>query len=349
MDPYVALFTTKIPHHSSHSGYEQLMNYVASNEVHARTRTNTQELVKLTTERLARRFAASRWYQWDGIQTEFKTLQLVKRQGNNLIAHFLYGDTAIGLLPYINPWLPGKIVLSIHACPADLPEVLQYPRLLKRVDHFILLGSNQKSFFMEHGVPENNLTVIPHGVDTSYFKPVENTEKLTENFDVLIVGNWRRNFELYQSVIADADEADKLHFHVVTADFNHHYFGESSQLTIHPKLSDLELLRMYQRADAMLLSVQDAVANNVLLESMSCGLPIVTEKNGALPEYLGEQYPLYFETGNAKDAYMKLRDLKSSDFDVREEIKNYLVDRAQTTYNWQKIAGKMHTFYNSLH
>lgn len=162
---FKALFTTKIPHHSTHSGYEQLIKYINADEVFAELRENTTQPVKLTIERILRRLSVSRWYQWDGIVTELKTLKLNQIYGNHLIAHFLYGDTAIGLLPYIKRWISANIVLSIHACPSDLHDVLQYPTALKYIDRFVLLGSNQKSFFLDHGVSDKQITVIPHGVD----------------------------------------------------------------------------------------------------------------------------------------------------------------------------------------
>lgn len=342
---YKALFTTKIPHHSSHSGYEQLIKYIDADEVLAQLRKNTTQPVKLTIERILRRLSVSRWYQWDGIETEFKTLKLNRVHGDNLIAHFLYGDTAIGLLPYFSRWLSANIVLSIHACPSDLPDVVQYPKSLKNIDHLVLLGSNQKSFFLNNGLSEEQMTVVPHGVDLQYFKPSQQNNPITDNFDVLIVGNWRRNFTFYRKLIAEVSAGYPFHFHIVTADFNHHYFRGLEQVTLYDNIPDQKLLHFYQQANAMLLAVKDAVANNVLLEAMACGLPIVCEKVGALPEYLGADYDCFFEKNDTGEALAILNMLQNQE--KSDHIRNYLVDRS-LQYNWKNVAEQFHKIYNRL-
>ena len=342
---YKALFTTKIPHHSSHSGYEQLIKYVNADEVLARLRENTSQPLKLTIERILRRLSVSRWYQWDGIETELKTVDLSRRYGSDLIAHFLYGDTAIGLLPYFKKWIKAKIVLSIHACPSDLADVLQYPKALKHIDRLVLLGSNQRSFFLNNGIPEANVTVVPHGIDLDYFKPSAANEPISDQFDILIVGNWRRDFVFYRNLIEHIPDQSPFNFHIVTADFNRHYFEGLANVTLYNKISDARLLHFYQQADAMLLAVKDAVANNVLLEAMACGLPIVCEKTGALPEYLGTDYRLFFEKNSVDEALSKLETVQDSA--KQKKISKYLVERSKR-YNWHAIADQLNKMYQTL-
>jgi hypothetical protein len=48
----------------------------------------------------------------------------------------------------------------------------------------------------------------------------------------------------------------------------------------------------------LFLHVHDASANNVVLEAIVYKIPIIVNKHPAIIEYLGEDYPLYFEPNN---------------------------------------------------
>ena len=345
---HLALFTTRIPHHSSHSGYEQLITYLPGDEVVERMRANTSNPLKKIAERAGRLFSASKWYLWDGIEAERKTLKLARRYGNGLTAHFLYGDTAIGLLPYVWPRNDSRLILSIHATPTDLPEVIQKPRLLQNVDHLILLGENQKPFFEEHGISNDRMSVIPHGVDVDHFVPQKSDKNASEDgpLKVLMVGNWRRNFALYATVVQQLSSNPAFQFEIVTADFNHHHFSDFKQVTLQSGLSDAELLVRYQQSDVMLLGVEDAVANNVLLEAMACGLPVVAERVGALPEYLPDAYPGLFPAHDADRAVELLKRLHA-DKKLRALWGDQLHQHAQS-FRWNRIAKQITDLYQEV-
>lgn len=305
MSRHIALFTTKVPYHSSHSGYEQLIRYVQSDDVIFRVRKNADSFWKRNLERLFRRFTVSKWYMWDGVEAEWATWKKSRKYGDQLVSHFLYGGNAIGFLPYFRGRIKGKLILSIHACPSDLGEILQKPDLLKRMDALILLGSNQKPFFLSHGIPEEKLHVIPHGVDLDYFGSIENQQyHLSEKkyFNVLMVGNWRRNFPFYRDVAKKLAAQTEIRLRVVSQNHNAFHFDGLENVTFSSGISDNELKHLYQSSDAMLLGVQDAVANNVLLESMACGLPVVLEDVGALSEYISKDAGLFVQPNDSEAA-----------------------------------------------
>jgi glycosyltransferase involved in cell wall biosynthesis len=333
----IRLFTTRIPHHSGFSGYEQLVRFLPEMETVTVPRISNRKGFRRQVERVLRRAAASRWYMWDGIVSEWHVLRADRK--SPAVSHFLYGDHTIGLLPHVRRFMKSPLVLTIHGCPSDLPEIIQYPGLMRAVDHFILLGSNQKPFFLNAGVDESRLTFIPHGVDRTFFKPDLSLKKTGNT--VLMVGNWRRNFPLYKTV---AERLPEVQFRIVTATYNHPFFETSAgkNITLLSGLTDEALLKEYQSADLMLLSMTDAVANNVLLEALACELPVLCERVGAVPEYLGEDYPLYFETGNAHAAVEGITKQLASPVVLKP------IFSRMARFDWKEVAKETEAVYQKL-
>jgi len=61
----------------------------------------------------------------------------------------------------------------------------------------------------------------------------------------------------------------------------------------HGQVDDPTLLRLYQQASRHLTPFRDFAANNALVESLACGLPIVTNDRGGVRDYgAGTVYPL---------------------------------------------------------
>ena len=54
----------------------------------------------------------------------------------------------------------------------------------------------------------------------------------------------------------------------------------------HHNLNETELINLYQNCDALLLPVTGATANNSLLEGLACGLPVISNPVGGIPDYL---------------------------------------------------------------
>ena len=57
-------------------------------------------------------------------------------------------------------------------------------------------------------------------------------------------------------------------------------------VTVRPRLSDDEVREEYCRADLLCMPMLDSAANNVFLESMACGTPVMTNRVGGVPEYV---------------------------------------------------------------
>ena len=90
-------------------------------------------------------------------------------------------------------------------------------------------------------------------------------------------------------------------------------------ITILPELNNQDYEKLFTHS-CMYLDLEDTTANNVILECIKFNTPIIVRKHPALIEYLGINYPLFFE--NIKELTM----LENSDylFSMIKQANTYL-------------------------
>jgi hypothetical protein len=85
--------------------------------------------------------------------------------------------------------------------------------------------------------------------------------------------------------------------------------------------------------------MEDAVANNVVLECIKFNTPIIVKKIDSVVEYLGEDYPLYFSTQE---------DLNRIEFSTTEEFLKMISDAHEYLLNKNKKYLDLHTFNKKI-
>ena len=341
---YRIVATCKIGHHSDYSGYEQLIKYLRVDEKIISRRGPPETFIVKWFERILRRFSISRWYQMDGVQAEWAAVKARFRTGRPVMLHYLYSDGAIGFLPYLSKILDIRLIATIHGCPDEMAGRLRKRKALEAVSKFILLGSNQQAALKQLGISDRQIAVIPHGVNTSFFCNDRHARD-SRYFDVLLVGNWRRNYSLYVEIFDRLQGVTEIRFILVTRHPTPASWQDAANLIIMRNISDDELLKIYQSSSCLLFAAEDAVANNVLLEAMSSGLPIVCEDVGAVREYLGDECSLYFRKNDPEDAVRKIVEL-FKDKKMRDNIGSYLSDKSRR-FSWENIAKEVEKLYDT--
>lgn len=92
------------------------------------------------------------------------------------------------------------------------------------------------------------------------------------------------------------------------------------------------------------LSLRDAGANTTIVECIARGTPIMVNRVGGVAEYLGEDYPLYYETPEEAEA-------KLADLDLIEATSRYLRNvpvRQRLTFDDFKVRLQNTAVYRSL-
>jgi glycosyltransferase involved in cell wall biosynthesis len=141
--------------------------------------------------------------------------------------------------------------------------------------------------------------LVPHGVDTNFFQPAHTPEQ--GGMRCLFVGQWLRDFAALKGTIDTMAQTDPdVRFTVVTTDEYAPGFAGLANVAVATRVSDADLLSAYQHADALVLPLTDATANNALLKDWR-GLPIVTTDVGGVRDTSHPSADSSFRRGTFSD------------------------------------------------
>lgn len=328
----------------SYSSYSHLSKYLSHCRVLSAERREPHHLGAKILNRSVQVFSTSQWYRTSSLKLEWQLLKTLSKEPARVI-HFLWGERDLGYFPIIKPYYSTPLCCTFHACPDDLPNILTFRGRLKFLDAIIIISETQRAFFEDCGVSPQKICFIPHGIDTDFFTP-RLVEKNSDDFTVLSVGNYRRNFPLLREVALRLREYPKIRIKVVGAKVHPSYFSDLENVELFNGLTDLELLEMYQSASCLVLTIEDATANNALLEGLACGLPAITEKIGGVPQYVNGGCAILTTHGDAHQLAWAIARL-SENFSKRKEMAKAARERA-LELSWFKIAEQTEALYASL-
>ena len=182
-----------------------------------------------------------------------------------------------------------RLFVCFHQPPAWFRLNWRDPSDFDSLGGIICLGQDQADYF--RSVCITPIHVIKHGVFHQFFKPPAEACNKQGN-RLLFVGQWLRDFEtLAASMNLVWQSRPDVHLDCVVPRFARHSdavhrLAIDPRVTWHADLTDHNLLSLYQQADLLFIPVIDAVANNAVLESLACGLPIISTDVGGMKEYV---------------------------------------------------------------
>ena len=165
----------------------------------------------------------------------------------------------------------------------------------------VTISSKTKNFCMESDLGDDKIDVIPFGVDTDFFRPLD-VYKDENIFQILSVGYLieRKGFEyLIRAMPKVLKEHKNARLKIVGSGPLESLLKEliykldiGDEVEIVKNVSDEELLMLYNSADLFVLpSIVDSQGNTeglgvVLLEAMACGLPVIGSDVGGISDII---------------------------------------------------------------
>lgn len=346
------MLSTVHPGHASRSGYNQLAQYVPGAEYLHTVRKDPDGALPRFAVRVARRTVSfSRWYLGGCARLEWQAFQRLRREGFAGVVHSMWADHDLGFLDLLLDRKRHRLCGTFHNCPNTFRETIRFPSRLRRFDAIVLMSETQRPFFVAAGVDPRRIHVVLHGVDTGYFVPKKVAAAKREHgeddrFTVLSGGGYRRNFPLLRKVCEQLLADSRVRFEIIGPEAFRRLFEGLANAQFCSGISDEEFLRRYQSAACLLHVAENATANNMLIEAMACGLPIVSERLGGIPEYVNANCATLVEPGDGASLAGAISALADSP-NLLAGMSSAARARAEEL-DWSRVAGKMAAIFRDL-
>jgi glycosyltransferase involved in cell wall biosynthesis len=342
----INFLSNKIPWFGTYTGYEQLPNFIeaADNKVsltHTRSNVVNRIIGKLY----------SKYRGWihnsSYISAAILYFNCLRSFSSQSIDHVLYLENYLSLLDRYQK-APKNIVGTIHLPPDEWkPHMLDN---LSRLSSALILYRRDLEFF-ENYVGPGRVKFIHYGVNTQFFRPA--SQDFSSEKRILFAGHYLRNTEMLHRVIDKLSHRHPdLGFDLLVPEHARTTEGflklrDHPSVTWHQNLSDEGLRNLYQRSYILLLPMNNSGANTALVESMACGLPIVTTDVGGIRDYGGGSlYPIV--PNNDDGAMVNLVEKYLSDLNWRDKISQDVRNFAIQELDWPVVAQKHIDAYQSL-
>ena len=340
------LVSTLHGNHAAHSGYQALAAYLPEGRFLHTIRAEPKCGLPLLGARLARRAAFSRWYLGGCAVLEARAWKQLR--GFSGIVHSMWTDHDLGFLDLMLNRRRHRLVGSFHNCDDTFVHTLRFPRRLRGFDAIILMSRTQERFFLAAGVKEERIHVVRHGVETAYWTPAGTgpVGQMGPMFTVLAAGGYRRNFHLLKEVCLRLKDEGGIRFEIVGPVAWKELFADLSNVRFRNGLNDADLLETYQQCSCLIQTVENATANNVILEAMACGKAVVAERIGGIPEYVDERCAILTEPGDAAGLAGAILELRNDP--ARLAALSTGARKQAETLDWTVVAQQMRAIYETL-
>lgn len=259
--------------------------------------------------------------------------------------HFIFGEYVVPKRSEPYRRKGARVVVSVHCSARRWDSVWLRPDGYAQADEVVLTSESQRPFVERH-VPAERVRTILHGVVSEYFAPSIARNPRTEQFRLFMLGDTERDHEFAAQVAAKLP-ADRFEWRIRTASHEKSLYDGIGSVNLLPRLTDEEMLAEYQQADVLAMPMLDSAANNVILESMACGTPVMTNRAGGVPEYVASDCNFILSNDRNVDEWVEKLLWLEQNRDVAEQMRPATRAWAEK-FDWKIIAEQYRAMYRDV-
>ncbi|MBX3437093.1 MAG: glycosyltransferase family 4 protein [Planctomycetaceae bacterium] len=331
-------------HHAGPSGYSRLCDYVDTPTLDLSTAMywlgeTVGRPFCLWASKRSTQFEYSRY---DCVQElEFLTDALLRNRRR--IYHFIYAEKSFSLTARFAGRLKQRghlLVGTVHHMPEQQSWVSRNHDHFRHFDRLITMDERSVPYWRTI-TGRSNVQWVANGVDALYFHP--RNHPATAATRVVFAGTHERDLEALEATMEFLPPSTGFEFDLI---------GKSPAIVDlarrfphvrhHQELSDEAYRNLLQQCSMLLLPLKSSTFCNVALESMACGLPVVTTKGG-IEAYLNSDCAVVAEVGDAAGLAEGLHQLRSR-LAESSEAARLQAER----FSWQEVARQHIQFYAEL-
>ena len=265
--------------------------------------------------------------------------------GEPHIVHWLWGEFASPKRAEAYRRRGGRVVVSVHCSARRWERVWLRPDGYAGADMVVLTSESQREF-VERDVPRERVRRILHGVVSDYYTPGEQRDAGEKRLRLFLFGNTERD-HAFAVAVAKRLPPDRFEWRVRTMAPEKKLYEDIPCVTMLPRLSDVAVREEYRQADLLCMPMLDSAANNVFLESMACGTPVMSNCVGGIPEYVSEACNIVMPADADVDDWVDRLLVLERGRECLEEWRPTVRKWAEG-FDWRKISEEYKTMYRDL-
>jgi len=251
-------------------------------------------------------------------------------------------------------------VLDVYSLAERVQSMFVYPpiesKLLSLSKKVTTVSFSVAMELKEYGLDPNEITVVGNGVDEKTFAPVQN-KKYIERY-VLYTGVLRARKGLFD-FIECAKHVCKTYSDIKfvvcgTGPFLHKLreevlrMGLQKQIVFWGYMTRDKLIQTYQNATVHVVPSHYEGLPTVLLEAMSCGLPVIATDVGGNSEVISSGINGFLVPPKSPKVMAKVISKLLDDRALREKIGEAARETIEKYYTWDKIADNVIKCYENI-
>lgn len=341
----IAAISTRYKHHAKRGGYITLAEYLPPTYLIGINEVKKKSPIYI--------LKAYKWlYEW---------ILRIKHKNIDLI-HIYYGEEYFRFTTFLFSKTP--VVATFHQPYSRLKYEIEQGGTGGRIARFthrlmsnrfrklagaIVLEEKQREL-LAGVMPIERIHVIYHGIDFGHYQAMKKADIIPSPKQVITVGNWLRDWELYERVLELAEtQYPELRFVLINRSITDHWlrrFKNFSNFTYKGQVTDDELVVAMQQSKVHFLPLTEATANNSVMESLAIGCPLVMPDIFSSTYQLRNSATLFFKPHSHEGALKKIMSVIHSD---SVSYANMQKEGTETikAFSWENVAAQTADVYQN--